>query len=188
MNSVGELLKTRWLRQGVKLRRGATESETTSYENKYDVCLPEDMREFFAVVNGFDNRNGEEVDNDMITFFSLEEIKPLNVSDWGIASGAESFFVFANWSISAHVYAVRLVPLCWLFSLALPSSCGGFLMWARTRRCPADLSPRSQKSRSRPCANLSPSQKNTRERWFACEWFICSESMAQLSQIEVLNK
>jgi len=112
MNSVGELLKTRWLRQGIKLRRGATESETTAYEAKYDVCLPEDMREFFAVVNGFDNRNGEEVDSDMITFFSLEEIKPLNASDWGIASRAESFFVFADWSISAHVYAVRLLKDC----------------------------------------------------------------------------
>ena len=112
MNSVGELLKTHWLRQGIKLRRGATESETAAYEAKYDVCLPEDMREFFAVVNGFDNRNGEEVDSDMITFFSLEEIKPLNASDWGIASGAESFFVFADWSISAHVYAVRLLKDC----------------------------------------------------------------------------
>jgi hypothetical protein len=81
MNSVGELLKTRWLCQGIKLRGAATESETTAYEAKYDVCLPEDMREFFAVVNGFDNRNGEEVDSDMITFFSLEEIKPLNASD-----------------------------------------------------------------------------------------------------------
>jgi hypothetical protein len=108
MNSVGELLKTRWLHQGIKLRQGATESETAAYEAKYDVCLPQEMREFFAVVNGFDNRSGEEVDNDMITFFSLEEIKPLNALDWGIASSAESFFVFADWSISAHVYAVCL--------------------------------------------------------------------------------
>jgi hypothetical protein len=112
MNSVGELVKTHWLRQGIKLSRGATESEISAYEAKYDVCLPEDMREFFAVVNGFDNRNGEEVDGDMITFFSLEEIKPLNASDWGLASHAESFFVFADWSISAHVYAVRLLKDC----------------------------------------------------------------------------
>jgi hypothetical protein len=112
MNSVGELLKTRWLRQGIRLRRGATESETTAYEAKHNVCLPEDMREFFAVVNGFDNRNGEEVDSDMITFFSLEEIKPLNAPDWGIASRAESLFVFADWSLSAHVYAVRLLKDC----------------------------------------------------------------------------
>ncbi len=112
MNSLGELLKTHWLGQGIKLRCGATESENAAYEAKYDVCLPEDMREVFSVVNGFDNRKGQEVDNEMITFFSLEEIKPLNTSDWGIASGAESYFVFADWSLAAHVYAVRLSKDC----------------------------------------------------------------------------
>ena len=76
MNSLGELLKTYWLGQGIKLRRGATESETAAYEAKYGVRLPEDMREVFSVVNGFDNRKGQEVDNEMITFFSLEKIKP----------------------------------------------------------------------------------------------------------------
>jgi hypothetical protein len=112
MNSVSELVKTHWLRQGIKLRRGASESEVTAFEAKYDVCLPKDMREFFSVVNGFDNRNGEVVDNDMITFFSLEEIERLNVSDWSIAAPGESHFVFADWSISAHVYAVRLSKDC----------------------------------------------------------------------------
>ena len=112
MNSLGELVKTHWLGQGIKLRRSATESETAAFESKYDVCLPEDMREFFKVVNGFDNRNGEEVDNDMITFFSLEEIKPLNASDWGIPARTESYFVLADWSISAHVYAIRLSKDC----------------------------------------------------------------------------
>ena len=109
MKSLGELVKTHWLRQGIKLSRGAIESEISAFEAKHDVCLPEDMREFFAIVNGFDNRSGEEVDNDMMTFFSLEEIKPLNASDWGVVSRAESYFVFADWSISAHVYAVRLL-------------------------------------------------------------------------------
>jgi len=105
-------VKTHWLRQGIKLRPGASESEVTNFEAKYDVCLPEDMREVFAVVNGFDNRNGDEVDNDMTTFFSLEEIERLNASAWGIAAATESYFVFADWSISAHVYAVRLSKDC----------------------------------------------------------------------------
>ena len=112
MNSIGELLKTHWLGQGIKLRRGVFESEVTAFEAKYDVCLTEDMREFFAVVNGFDNRTGEEVDSDMTTFFSLEEIERLNASAWGIGTPAESYFVFADWSISAHVYAIRLSKDC----------------------------------------------------------------------------
>ena len=112
MNALGELVKTHWLGQGINVRRGATESEIAAYEARYQVCLPEDMREFFTVVNGFDNRDGEEVDNDMITFFSLEEIKPLKATDWGIAARAESYFVFADWSISAHVYALRLSKDC----------------------------------------------------------------------------
>jgi hypothetical protein len=112
MDSLGELLKGRWLRQGIKLRPGASKSEVTAFEAKYGVCLPEDMREFFAVVNGFDNRDEWEQDNDLQTFFSLEEIEPLKASAWGIATATESYFVFADWSLSCHVYSVRLSKDC----------------------------------------------------------------------------
>lgn len=106
MTSVGELVKQHWLRQGIKLRRGASEGELAAFESKYNVCLPEDMRECFSVVNGFENSGGWDVDNEMITFFSLEEIESLSASD------AISYFVFADWSISAHVYAIRLSKDC----------------------------------------------------------------------------
>ena len=108
MASLGELVKEHWLRQGIKLRRGASEVEIDAFEARFNVRLPEDMRECFAVVNGFDNRGGSLVDDEMITFFPLEEIERLDASEWGISSHADLYFVFADWSISAHVYAIRL--------------------------------------------------------------------------------
>ena len=42
-----EALKTFWVRQGIKLRRGATELEVAAFEARYNVRLPEDVREYF---------------------------------------------------------------------------------------------------------------------------------------------
>lgn len=43
-----------------------------------------------------------------ITFFPLEEIERLNASARGLAVPASPYFVFADWSISTHVYAIHL--------------------------------------------------------------------------------
>ena len=123
IDSVGEVVKKHWLRQGVKLRQGASESELADFESKHGISLPEDMREFFAIVNGFDNRNGDEVDNEMITFFSLEEIERLNASAWDISAPADSYFVFADWSISAHVYAIRFSKIKKCFLVHITKKC-----------------------------------------------------------------
>lgn len=106
MTSLGALLKEHWMRQRINLRRGASETEIATFETKNDVRLPEDMREYFSVVNGFESG---ESDNEFITFYSLEEIERLNISDWGISHPAESYFIFADWSISAHAYAIQLL-------------------------------------------------------------------------------
>ncbi len=105
MAFVGELVKKHWVRQGIKLCRGASSEEIATFESKYNVRLPEDMRECFSMVNGFENG---ECDDEFITFFSLEGIERLNASAWGISALADSYFVFADWSISAHVYAIHL--------------------------------------------------------------------------------
>jgi hypothetical protein len=105
MASVGELVKIHWLRQGIKLRPGVSAAQLSAFEAKYDVRLPEDMRECFSAANGFEDG---ECDDEYITFFPLEEIERLNASAWGLAVPASPYFVFADWSISAHVYAIHL--------------------------------------------------------------------------------
>ena len=105
MLAITETLKQFWLRQGIKLRKGATEEELTAFEVKYKIRLPQDFREYLATVDGFD---GSEWDNEVITFLGLDEIKPLTEYWSHPVPDSYSYFVFADYSLSAHVYAIRL--------------------------------------------------------------------------------
>ncbi len=106
MFPIGEALKRFWLRQGIKLCRGATGDELAAFEAKHNIRLPEDLRDYFAVVNGFD---GWQTDDNVITFLSLDEMKTLSEYWSPDVADADSYFVFADYSISAHVYAIRLL-------------------------------------------------------------------------------
>ncbi len=104
METIGKSLKQFWLQQGIKLKLGASEIELFAFENKYNVRLPEDLKDYFSTVNGFDD---SDVDGEYITFLSLEEIEPLSIN-WSQADEAKSYFIFADYSISCHVYAIKL--------------------------------------------------------------------------------
>jgi hypothetical protein len=104
METIGESLKQFWLQQGIKLKLGASEIELFAFENKYNVRLPEDLKDYFSTVNGFDD---SDVDGEYITFLPLEEIEPLSIN-WSQAAEAKSYFIFADYSISCHVYAIKL--------------------------------------------------------------------------------
>jgi len=47
-------------------------------------------------------------DDQSITFFGLQEIKPLREYWSAKVVDADGYFVFADYSLSAHVYAIRL--------------------------------------------------------------------------------
>lgn len=105
---LAETLKRFWLHQGVKLNAGASETELGAFERKYNVRLPEDLREYFATVNGFRGLEHWVTDENLISFLSLDEVQPLNEYWSPDIAGGESYFVFADCSLSAHVYAIRL--------------------------------------------------------------------------------
>lgn len=104
METIGESLKQFWLQQGIKLKLGASEIELFAFENKYDVRLPEDLKDYFSTVNGFED---SDVDEDVITFLPLDEIEPLSKA-WSLKPETKSYFIFADYSISCHVYAIQL--------------------------------------------------------------------------------
>ncbi len=109
MVSIAEALKKFWRRQGIKLCPGATEDELVAFENKHHVRLPEDLRKYFAATNGFDGSERLMTDDEGITFLGLDEMKPLSEYWSADVAGGRGYFVFADYSLSAHVYAVRLV-------------------------------------------------------------------------------
>lgn len=108
--SVGESLKRHWSSHNVDINAGVSEAALTSFEEKYDVVLPEDFHDYFLSVNGMPP---EIVDDAFIRFWMLEEVEPLpqgapDFSNPQYIRAPDSIFLFADYSIWAHAYAIRL--------------------------------------------------------------------------------
>ena len=113
--NVGESLKRHWSSHNVDINAGVSEAELDSFEARHRVALPEDLRDYFLCVNGMPH---DVVDDGMIRFWMLEEIQSLPqgapaFSDPSYIQNPESLFLFADYSIWAHAYAIRLgsVPM-----------------------------------------------------------------------------
>lgn len=108
--SVGESLKRHWASHDVEINAGVSEAELKAFEEKYGVVLPDDLRDYFRCVNGMPP---DVVDDGMMRFWMLEEIEPLKqgapqYSDGTYVQNPETLFLFADYSIWAHAYAIRL--------------------------------------------------------------------------------
>lgn len=107
---VGESLKRHWSSHNVDINAGVSEAAISSIEAKYGVVVPDDLRDYFLCVDGMPP---DVVDDAMIRFWMLDEIKPLPqgapaYSDSTYIQNPESLFLFADYSIWAHAYAIRL--------------------------------------------------------------------------------
>ena len=108
MRAIGESLKQFWSRYNIKLRRGASETELREFEDKYNVLFPDDLKDYFATVDGFDGSVNWMTDENVITFLSLAGVLPSSGA-WSLETpDADSYFVFADFSLSCHVYMIRL--------------------------------------------------------------------------------
>jgi len=107
---VGPSLKNHWLSQGIEVNPGVSKEELTAFELMYQVSLPADMRDYFLTADGMAQGVSDEA---LIRFWSLDEIKPIpeeapDFSDPSYIEDAQSLFLFADYSIWCHAYAVRL--------------------------------------------------------------------------------
>ena len=105
-----ENLKRYWASHNVEINAGVSEADLKTFEDKYGVVLPDDLREYFRCVNGM---APDEIDDGMIRFWMLEEVAPLpegapQYSDGEYVKNPETLFLFADYSIWAHAYAIRL--------------------------------------------------------------------------------
>lgn len=110
--TTGETLKHHWLRHGVDIEVGVSESKLNAFEHKYKVYLPQDLRDYFTLINGM---SPGVMDGVFIRFWMLDEIKPLSEDAPEYAApnyidDANSVFVFADWSVWAHAFGIRLSP------------------------------------------------------------------------------
>ena len=111
--SVGESLRRHWLSHHIEINAGVSEAELEAFEEKFGVILPTDFREYFRCVNGMPT---DVVDDGMIRFWMIEEIKPLTqgapaYSASSYVENSQSLFLFADYSMWAHAYAIRLASI-----------------------------------------------------------------------------
>lgn len=103
-------LKAHWVSRQISCNEGLTEDSVTTFEGQWRVVLPEDMREFYLTLNGMPDYT---TDDEVIRFWRLDEVKPFTAESPQMATpdyidNPESLFVFADYSIWAHAYAIRL--------------------------------------------------------------------------------
>ena len=104
-------LRNHWISHNVECNSGVSEDSLVAFEDRYGVTLPTDLRDYFLTVNGM--LDGV-TDQDLIRFWTLEEVTPLPSGAPEYASqeyvdNPESLFLFADYSLWAHAYAIRLV-------------------------------------------------------------------------------
>ena len=110
VTSAGESLKRHWAAHNVDINAGVAKAELDAFEARHRVVLPEDVRDYFLCVNGM---APDEVDDGTIRFWMLAELQPLTqgapaFADSSYIQNPESLFLFADYSLWAHAYAIRL--------------------------------------------------------------------------------
>ena len=95
-----------WARSNAYAEPGASEAELAAFEAANSVRLPPAFAELYRAANG---NHG---DANLTRFWPLAEVKRLTNDPKGsweaMLPGARDYFVFADYLISSHLYAVRL--------------------------------------------------------------------------------
>lgn len=87
----------RWSSNGVPPHVGASDSAIAEFEQRHGVRMPPDVAMYFRVLGGMELGDWDE---ELIRFWKLAEVEPV--------PSLAAYFVFADWSISAHEYAVQI--------------------------------------------------------------------------------
>lgn len=108
MSQLLERLRDHWTGLSCVNRRPATLEEILAFEERCRVRLPPLVREYFATLNGTKEGESSMEDEDLISFWHLDQLQPLEDRPSVSPLHVSSFFLFADWSINAHEWAVQL--------------------------------------------------------------------------------
>jgi hypothetical protein len=104
-----ERIKARWTAEGIKLRPGASTEALDRFEDRHQVALPPAFRAYFEAVDG----TGDYTEDASIRFWPLAEVETIagyQVRESGEVPEFDRWFIFADFLINSHVYAVHLSP------------------------------------------------------------------------------
>jgi hypothetical protein len=117
--TLAERLRDRWAAQKIPIRHGVGPAEIRAFEARAGVAMPPDLRDYFETVDGMERWSSDE---EMLEFLHLgavasvaeELVEFRGIPDYGdlatILESPERYFVFADYMIRSHVYAIRLDP------------------------------------------------------------------------------
>jgi hypothetical protein len=95
-----------WRRSGVPVRSGVSLDQLRTFESQLGRELPQDLAAFYLTVDGMPDGV---CDFHGIRFWRCEEIKPCaDVPELVRTSGCGGLFLFADYSIWTHAYAIRV--------------------------------------------------------------------------------
>jgi hypothetical protein len=109
MSKLIERLRQHWLNQGIALGNGASETQVEELESKYHIVLPDDFKEYLLSISWPVFEERWEIDDYLISFWEINRIKNLKEKYPHFKnSEVESYFIFADYSLSCHTYAIKL--------------------------------------------------------------------------------
>jgi hypothetical protein len=94
----------RWKEASVTVRPGTSPDKIEQFEKKNSCRLPADFASFFLAIDGM---NLNEMDNALMRFWPLGELRTA-LEELPSGDGYAGFYLFADYSMWAHAYAIRL--------------------------------------------------------------------------------
>jgi hypothetical protein len=107
--TIGDRLLAFWESLGLPARPGVSADEIAQFEARYGVVLPQDLRQYYSVVDGVDGESM--VRGHPFRFWPLREVKPVSEDmpeEPLHHSEFKDYFLFADYSLWACAYAVKL--------------------------------------------------------------------------------
>jgi len=108
MTPVLERLRDYWRGLACVNPRPASAEEIVAFEKRHKVQMPPLVREYFETLNGTQEGESHMEDEELISFWHLDQLQPLEDRPSVSPLHVPSFFLFADWSINAHEWAVQL--------------------------------------------------------------------------------
>jgi hypothetical protein len=130
MDSLAQELRETWLSIGMRVSDGASDGEIDRFETAHGVRLPREVHTYFRAVNGMPE---DDTDEDLLSFLPLRAVKPVPEALAEMVSkphyrvimetlsDAAHWFVFVDYMVSSHAYAIHLLehetdvtPVLWI--------------------------------------------------------------------------
>ena len=116
MENVWQQLIEFWRKQNLPIQKACIEDDIRSFETRYEIALPPDMREYFLNVNGMPPYFPGDKDKEGFSFWPLDRVRTLEEDNeahdrrYLRLTEEDSFFLFCDYLGWSWAYAIKRIP------------------------------------------------------------------------------